>query len=169
MTPQQSSMRTALLMACVLAALPAAAQKAHTHGTGKLDLAVEGGMLTLSAEIPLEDLVGFERAPRNDRERAAIDAMTAYFKSGKAFVPSADAGCVPDDAKVEATTPEKGHAELQATFVYRCAAPAQLRQVEAMLFEQYKRLKRLDARVVSGKGQKPARLTPQKRTLPLGS
>jgi hypothetical protein len=163
-----TDMRVALLMASVLLALPVQAQKAHTHGTGKLDVVVEGGRLTLAAEIPLEDLVGFERAPRSEKERAAVDAMRAYFRSGKAFVPSAAAGCTLGEAKVEATTPEKGHAELGATLVYECAASAELRQIEAALFQEYKRLKRLDARVVSAKGQKAARLTPQKPTLPVG-
>jgi hypothetical protein len=162
-------MRATLLAICMLAALPAGAQKAHTHGAGNLDVAVEGARLTLAVEIPLEDLVGFERAPRNDRERAAIDAMSAYFRSGKAFVPSPAAGCALGETKVETTTPDKGHAELNATFTYQCAAAAELRRVEAPLFEEFKRLKRLDTRVVTARGQKAARLTPRQRTLPLGS
>lgn len=161
-------MRATFLVLCVLAALPAAAQKAHTHGAGKLDVAVEGAKLTLAVEVPLEDLVGFEHAPKSGRERGAVDAMSAYFRSGKAFLPSPAAGCALGEAKVETTTPDKGHAELNATFTYQCAATAELEQVEAALFQEYKRLKRLDARVVTAKGQKAARLTPQKRTLLLG-
>lgn len=162
-------MRATFMVLCVLAALPAAAQKVHAHGAGKLDVAVEGARLTIAVEVPLEDLVGFERAPKSDRERAAIDAMSAYFRSGKAFVPSPAASCALGEAKVETTTPDKGHAELTATFTYQCAAPAELKQVDVPLFQEYKRLKRLDARVVTPRGQKAARLTPQKRTLPLGS
>lgn len=161
-------MRTTLLAICVLAALPASAQKAHTHGTGKLDVAVEGAKLTLAVEIPLEDLVGFEREARNDKERSAVEAMTAYFRSGKGFLPSAAAGCTLREAKVEATTPDKGHAELNASLAYECAAVGELRQLEAAVFGEYRRLKRLDARVVTSKGQKASRLTPQQRTLPVG-
>jgi hypothetical protein len=169
MTTKVHAMRATLLAICMFAALPASAQKAHTHGAGRLDVAVEGGKLTLAVEIPLEDLVGFERAPKSDRERAAVDAMIAYFRSGKAFVPSPAAACALADTKVETTPPEKGHAELNATFTYQCAAAAELRQVEAPLFREFKRLKRLDTRVVTARGQKAVRLTPRQRTLPMGS
>lgn len=66
----------AALAAAVLA--PAAwAGKAHEHGVARLDVGVEAGRVTLSLEVPLEDLVGFERAPRNEAERAAVTAALA--------------------------------------------------------------------------------------------
>jgi hypothetical protein len=53
------------------------AGKAHEHGLARLDVGVEAGRVTLSLEVPLEDLVGFERAPRTEAERAAVTAALA--------------------------------------------------------------------------------------------
>jgi hypothetical protein len=151
----------------LLVTLSAVADAPHVHGVAKLDAALEKGRLTLELHVPLEDLVGFERLPANDRERAAFEAMTAYFKAGKAFVPSAAAACRPGEAKVETHTRGKGHVELEAAFTFDCAEPGALKHVEAALLGQFRRLKRIDARLVTPKGQSAARLTPSKRSLGL--
>ena len=160
-------MRSALILGTLLAALPAFAEGPHVHGVARLDSALEKGRLTLELHAPLEDLVGFERLPSNERERTAFDAMAAYFKSGKAFVPSAGAACRPGEAKVETHARGKGHVELEAAFTFDCTEPGALKQVEAALFGQFRRLKRIDARLVAPKGQSAARLTPSKRSLGL--
>jgi hypothetical protein len=55
-----------LWMSCLaFAAAPAwSAGKAHEHGALKLDVAIEGNKLTIAMEAPLDNLLGFERAPR---------------------------------------------------------------------------------------------------------
>jgi hypothetical protein len=59
----------------------------------------------------------------------------------------------------------KGHAALEGQFTFQCDKAAG--HVEAALFERYPKLKRIDARVVSARGQSAARLTPGSRRLPL--
>ena len=61
------------LLAAGLAAtaLPAWAAKAHQHGVARLDVAVEATRVTLYLDTPLDNLLGFERAPRTDAERKA--------------------------------------------------------------------------------------------------
>ena len=156
-----------LATAAVLAVAPAFAQKGHVHGAATLDVSIEGPRLSLAFEGSLEDLVGFERAARDDRERAAIEAMKAHLASGQAFAPNAEARCRAVESRAEITSPGKGHAAVEGSFAYHCDAAARLAHVEAALFERYPRLKRIDARVVSAKGQSAARLTPTKRRLPL--
>jgi hypothetical protein len=59
-------MRKNLLFIALLAVLPAAhAQHKHVHGEGQLDVAIEGGKISLALELPLDAAVGFERAPKN--------------------------------------------------------------------------------------------------------
>jgi hypothetical protein len=48
------------------------AADAHVHGQGRLDIAVDEGVLTLRLEAPLDSLVGFERAPHSAKERDAV-------------------------------------------------------------------------------------------------
>ncbi|MCB1546297.1 MAG: DUF2796 domain-containing protein [Hyphomicrobiaceae bacterium] len=53
------------------------AGKAHQHGVARLDLAVDGGTVTIAVEMPLDALVGFERSPRTGAERQAAAAALA--------------------------------------------------------------------------------------------
>lgn len=87
--------------------LPAWAGKAHEHGVARLDIGVEAGRITLNLEVPLEDLVGFERAPRTDAERAAVAAALARLQDAdKAVRVDGSAGC--GAAKVSLVAPAWG-------------------------------------------------------------
>jgi hypothetical protein len=79
--------------ACLIAAGPGRAAEAHVHGIAKLDVIAEGTGLVLRLETPLENLVGFERAPRNNKEQAAVRKMADALRSDKAFVPTRAARC----------------------------------------------------------------------------
>jgi hypothetical protein len=175
----------------LLAASPTVyAGEAHVHGHGTLDVAIDGNIVTLRLESPLDSFVGFERAPRNDKERAAVRRMAQWLRAESAFVPSAAARCrrmevtlsspVLDPAllapaaeaaagggRAHSATPgsPKGHAEIVGEYVYECAETAALRAVEVRLFESFKGLKRLDAQVAAPQGQSGARLTAKSRTL----
>ncbi|HSJ95489.1 MAG TPA: DUF2796 domain-containing protein [Myxococcota bacterium] len=159
-----SALVAAVALCAALAAPGAQAQKAHAHGAARLDAVVEGARLTLELEASLHDLVGFEHAPRDDRERAAIASMKAFLDSDRAFVPSPAAGCRRTGTTLE-TERRDGHADLRGAYAFACASPAALTALEVGLFGRFRRLARIDARVVSGKGQSAARLTPRKPTL----
>ena len=49
----------------------------HVHGTAELCVAVENNHLNVELRSPLENLLGFEHAPKTDSQRAAVKAMTA--------------------------------------------------------------------------------------------
>lgn len=150
----------------VVSALPVAAHKAHVHGAATLEVAIEGSRLTLGLDVPLEDLVGFERAPKTDKERAAVEAASAYFASGKAFAPNAEAGCRLLESKPEVSI-TKDHASMRVPVTYECAQAAALRAVTVNLFDTYPKVRRIDAQVAGAKKQSKARVTAQKRELPL--
>lgn len=148
--------------------------QAHVHGVAKLEVAVEGGRIDLRLESPLEALLGFERAPRNDQERAAVERMQQTLKQAhEVFVPTAAAGCKLVSVKVVAPSleaqPAKGgqeaHGDLDAAFRFTCAQPGKLTGMEVRLAEAFPRMRRVDAQVVSGKGQSAARLTAKMRFL----
>ena len=45
---------------------------AHEHGSATLNIAVDGDSLFLEFESPADNIVGFEHAPENDQQTAAI-------------------------------------------------------------------------------------------------
>jgi hypothetical protein len=150
---------------------------AHVHGQARLAVAVDGGRLSLRLEAPNETLLGFEHAPRNDEERAAVARMRQRLEqAGDLFQPTPSAECrsvgVTLDSPLLAGSQAKagdraegGHSDLEGEFVFECAKPDQLRDVEVRLFEPFPRMKRLDAQVVGPKVQKAFRLDAKNRRL----
>ena len=91
---------------------PAAAQKAHVHGEGVLNIAVENGQILMELEAPGADIVGFEHEPKTDADKAAIAKAAATLEDGAAlFQFSPDAQCTLKVADVEAPYSDHGHDE----------------------------------------------------------
>lgn len=174
--------RRALLAAGVATALsqnPALAAGAHEHGVARLDVALDGNQLQLQLQSPLDNLVGFERAPRNERERQALETALARLRdAGALWRPDAQALCKPGKAEVlpprfeAAPQPKAGkhsedHAEVQASYSFECAKPLALRTLEHGLFTSLPRLTRVDVQVATARGQSKATLRKASPTLKL--
>lgn len=67
---------------------------AHVHGEARIAAAQEGGALIIELTSAMWNLVGFERAPETDEERAALEAAQAALADGAAlFAPNEAARC----------------------------------------------------------------------------
>ena len=163
---------------CLLAAIcvlpvPALAGKsaAHVHGVASLQVATDGGTLTLQFETPLANLLGFEHAPRSEKQKQAVRLMADRLRqAGAVFTPSPAARCSAISVELESPllqpSPQSGddaHADLAGSFVFRCQDPAALRDLEVGLFASFPRLQRIDVQVAGPRGQSAARLSPQQR------
>jgi ABC-type nickel/cobalt efflux system permease component RcnA len=56
-------------------------QHAHTHGHVELNVAVDEQSITFQIEAPLDNFLGFERAPRTDAERKRVADMVARLEA----------------------------------------------------------------------------------------
>jgi hypothetical protein len=171
------SMKFIPVLALLVFSTPVLAHEhhAHVHGVAKLEVAVEGAEINLHLESPLEGVLGFEHAPGNDKERAVVAEMRKKMAQGAAlFSPTSAAQCSFVSVKLEAPSldarPAAGHnqqkeehGDLDADFRFTCAQPAKLTGMEVRLFEAFPKLRRIDAQVVSGKGQKAVRLSSKMR------
>jgi Protein of unknown function (DUF2796) len=170
---RRSHLGLKLLLAALPAVLadPALAGKAHEHGVARADLAVEPTRITVLLEMPMDGLVGFERAPRDDAERKAVDAGLARLRNAAAlFAIDPAAQCTP--GPVELTAPvlglgkaaapaaakNDGHADIDASYEFSCADGFRAGFVEVGLFEAFARLKRVEVQAVTRKGQIKATL-----------
>jgi hypothetical protein len=184
-----------LLLLVLASLLPtvASAEQAHEHGVATLDVVVDGRSLTLQFESPLDNLVGFEHAPRNDKQRAALKKMEERLQAAdRLFKPTAAAGCTLRRVKVDhpfrapagagptpppsgksggrdtqdqATKAEEDHTEVGAKYELDCAKPEALDRVEVLIFEAFPNVKRLKAQAVSPRGQRGVTLSARSRTL----
>ena len=155
--------RFALLLPWLLAlAVSAWAGKAHEHGAARLDIAAEAGTLNLSLDTPLDGLLDFERAPRNDAEKRAVEKLVATLRAADALFavdPAAQCRLVSVELSsaalglgLAAAGPSDGHGDLEAEFAFRCqGAPA---FVEVGLFKAFPRLARLDVQTATARGQR---------------
>jgi hypothetical protein len=94
----------AFLALAAALSLPALAGKGHVHGEGSLEVVIDKDNLSLRLELPLDVAVGFERAPRNDKEKAALAAAQQALSDPALFAPTPAAGCKPEPARVEMPT-----------------------------------------------------------------
>jgi len=85
--------------ALLVTALPLAAHEkremdAHVHGTGAVQIAIDGPTIAMEITVPGADIVGFEHAPGTDADRAALDAALAKFADAfTLFTLQGDPGC----------------------------------------------------------------------------
>ncbi|MGJ3703920.1 DUF2796 domain-containing protein [Variovorax sp. AFSI2.2] len=154
--------------AAMLAATPflsaeAQQQHAHVHGQLKLDVAIDGPTVVINMETPLDNIVGFERAPKTDAEKkTAEDAVAQLRAADKLFAidPAANCKLGPVDlrsgalglGKPDPSEPE-GHADLDATFSFNCTNAAAAKFIDVNLFAAFKGTRQIDAQIASAQGQ----------------
>jgi hypothetical protein len=168
------AMNRMLFIACAAAAASAgAAPKAHEHGVARLDVGVDPQRVTVLLELPQDSVLGFEREPRSDAERAAADAALAKLKEGASlFRIDSAAQCTPARADVQApvlTAAGKAdaHEDISASYEFTCKDGNRAGFVETALFEAFPRLQRIDVQAVTRKGQVRATLKRPVSRLPL--
>ena len=147
--------RLSVLLAALFAAGAAQAQSmdAHVHGHASLNLAIDGGVVTLELEAPAETLVGFETEPATDEERAAMaDAEGTLNRPETLFAFPEAAGCEARETEVEFER-EGEHAEFEATYTFQCADPTAIDAVETTLLERFERMEELEVAFATPDGQ----------------
>lgn len=160
---------------------PADHPTTHVHGQAELMIAVDGPALEVVFESPLDNLVGFERPPRTERQREAMRALGVRLREPqRLFQPTAAAECEATGIALDApgwpgewlngrdtnagVTPHRdGHAHLAATYSWRCAAPQRLQGIEVHLMDAFPTLRRVQVQVAGPRGQSSSELTGRKR------
>jgi hypothetical protein len=151
----------------------------HEHGAATLALVLEGETLVVELLTPAANLLGFERLPANEAERAALQAAVATLQRGGELLglPAA-AQCRqqstqiespllavydnrdrqrPDEAPVAAAG---AHADFDISYRFGCAVPGALTGLDLQLFERFPGLQRLTVEWVVEARQSAATATP---------
>lgn len=150
---------------------------AHVHGNATLQIAVDGSTVQLDLDTPLDNLLGFEHAPRSSKEKQAAQAMAATLRHPEAlFVLTPAAQCTPGSVQLtapvlnlgtpEADTAKDGdHAELEAVISFNCRVPSALKDIEVKLFDAFPGIRQLHTQLAGPRGQAAAKLTTNQRRL----
>ncbi|MFN0182506.1 MAG: DUF2796 domain-containing protein [Aquabacterium sp.] len=177
-----------LASAALAAATLAQAAPPHQHGVAHLDIALDGAWLTVDFNSPLDNLVGFERPPRNERERGLVREAARKLREGALVEPPAAAACKLESVQFDApwldpallaapgasapaakrppgTTPD--HTELGALMQFRCAEPGALTELQVRLAEAFRGIQKIEVRIVGPAGQQRRSMGRGARTLRL--
>ncbi|WP_281545534.1 DUF2796 domain-containing protein [Grimontia sp. SpTr1] len=85
---------------------------AHQHGVVEWHIAQDGDELLAEITAPGSDVVGFEHAPENAEQKAAIEkAVAALAKPGALFAINSKAGCELEAQQVTHTLGEEEHGD----------------------------------------------------------
>lgn len=133
------------------------------HGQLKLDVAVDGPTVVIDMESPLDNIVGFERAPKTDAEKKLVEEAVAQLRAAdKLFIvdPAANCKLGPVDLRSGALglgNPDPsepvGHADLDATFSFNCTNAAAAKFIDLNLFSVFKGLRQIDSQIATAQGQ----------------
>ena len=165
----------------------------HEHGAARLELSVDGDLLLVRFSSPLDNLLGWERAPRNEQERRQYAALREELAQPAVILSIPDtAGCrlhqstvsdphggspaetqsraasgtQPSPAReVRPDTASETHRDLEAEWSFRCGAMPALRNITLNAFDRFKRLRRVDAVFALAARTGKFRLTARQREL----
>lgn len=148
---------------------------AHEHGTGLLDVALEGETLVIMLKSPAANLVGFEHLPATDTERAAIaEARRQLGQPQQLFGLPTSAGCTVLSTDLHSPLFDAsaggadGHADIEASYSFSCSSPAALDRLDlAHLFQAFPHTEQLQVQAIAPAGQQAATLKPGQPALML--
>jgi hypothetical protein len=148
---------------------------AHQHGTGKLDIAIDGQIVSLALEVPADDIVGFEHVAKTPADKAKVEAAKAKLATPLALfeLPKA-AGCSLQTGEVKFATETKdkkdahdGHAEVTAEYTLTCTNAAEVKAIEFLYFKAFKGAEALKVNLIGPAAQLAFEVTRKKPRLDL--
>jgi hypothetical protein len=175
-----------LIFAGVAATAAERGHGAHVHGVGRLNVAAEGATVEIELISPAADIVGFEHPAETAADKAAVAAAVSSLKSGQTqFAFPEDAGCRLETADVDAPSAaghgdehgkhghtaddhdDKTHADIRASYRFRCSRPERLLHIDVKLFQHFPRIGELEVQTISPRGQSAQELKPAAARLKL--
>lgn len=147
--------------------IPAFAQQknslhAHVHGQAQLQLAIDESQAVLSFSSPLDNFLGFERAPKDEAEQEKVKQLLQQLQNPLLwFELSPPAQCQVGQTELDSpvitgkqkSNDEKKHGDLRFEVELQCKNPQHLRSLKAKLLQQYKGIHRLKVEIVHISGQ----------------
>lgn len=141
---------------------------AHKHGYAKLEVSLEQGRLSFELLSPMDNLVGFEHAPKNDRQVKALAELRGLLENPRNFFePNQEALCTQEnlvfrsslfgDAQGDTPKAAKGHADLRYQVSFTCKAADALKEVNVTAFKAFRRLHEIETQLVTDRPGSQAR------------
>lgn len=143
--------------------------KAHVHGAGSLDIAIEGKTVTALFTSPAESLMGFEHAAKTPDEikkrDEALARLKARFGEMVAFPAAAQCNWKPVKAEVHV---HGSHADVEAEFTAECRGPLNRGEIRFGFMKVFADLHELKVQLIGPGQQTGAVIKHDEGTVKLG-
>lgn len=151
----------------------------HVHGEATLNIGLDGQLLLIGLEAPGMSLLGFERPPRDDAERASYGHVLDVLQRPDSWLtlPPA-AACALDSADVtphgfrahgaaavEQDDAHHEHADFDVTYRFSCHVPLAVRAINVTLIDQFPSLHKINVDLVLPDRQGSQVLVPGSKTV----
>jgi hypothetical protein len=122
---------------------------AHIHGSSEFKIISAEKSFSAEGALPMDDVAGFERAPKNEAEKTVLKNAIDQIKAGKLFAPE-NLDCTVSEAKVDvdpAFDPKVTHYVLDIDLSWTCQTPVTNMKVEG--FNTFKNVNALKFSVLN--------------------
>jgi len=137
----------------------------HEHGKGEMAITLDGTMLTISLEAPLESFASFEHEPETPEQRQELQNVRAGFmRVSRNIAINGQAGCEFSSRDV-AFRHSGDHGSVMVDYAFVCATPGELNSVRLRTFDAYPGLETVDTVFLSGDDQKAKTLDPEDNSI----
>lgn len=134
---------------------------AHVHGSATLNIAFDNTKGKIEFKSAGESIVGFERMPKADKDKKALNAANQRFEKNISKMiqldPSLDCEFKKEKVDMVAQDEKSSHADFIADFLVTCKKPV-LGSTLKLDFSSYAKLKDVDVTILAGELQKTAEL-----------
>ena len=143
--------------------------RAHSHGNGTLELAIDGKSVKGKFELPMESLLGFENLPKNASQKKTMAALQEATQTIENFIQlPASAGCV--SKSISATSDmflgkKSDHSDLDLSFEWECKKISEVKQIDLVIFKNYRKLKSMKVDLVTPQSQQSFQVKSNKPTI----
>jgi hypothetical protein len=137
-----------LLVSLLTLPLLAQAHKAHTHGAGSVEVAMEVDKLEIDLEISGDAIVGFETKPNGEAQtKVALEAETK-LKTLDKVVKINGGDCTLKDHQVKVEY-DKNHSDYDIGLEFSCKKPLEVASLDFTVMDAFKGIKELSVSFVS--------------------
>lgn len=127
--------------------------RAHSHENGILELAIDGNSVKGKFELPMESLLGFENLPKNASQKKTMAALQEATQTIENFIQlPASAGCVSKSISAASDMflgKKSDHSDLDLSFVWECKKISEIKQIDLVIFKNYRKLKSMKVDLVT--------------------
>jgi hypothetical protein len=104
MVSSLAAISAAILALAASASVWAHSPGAHVHGLAVLEIAIDSETVQVNLITPLHNLVGFEHAPGNEKQRQAVKSMASKLRqAGNLFILAPAAQCRSTAVRLESS------------------------------------------------------------------